>query len=232
MGGMVPNPGTSEYWRSRVIDRFAAEPGIAYRKLEKQLEQEEWPRAADGGIDEPPKAGAIKRIILNTPNIDGYRPASWPESFGNPDLPWEAAESFFTLWRYLKRQPSIRLTQAFWRITLAVGSRTQLPVENLHGLAAMSLFDGNRRFVELCILEQESVRADGFPFLLGDVERSLGLAELVRGAMSESELAELRTTLETQNDYWINRRWEQSDEYLSRTRSMPNDWKGENDLDD
>lgn len=231
MEEMVPNPGTSDYWKNRVIDRYAAEP-VAYRKLEKLLEQEEWPQTADGRFDEPPKAGAIKRIIVNTPNIENYRPARWPESFGNPDLPWEAASSYFDLWRYLKRQPSVRLTQAYWRVTLAFGKQSEMPANALHSLAAMFLFEGNWRFVEWCIRERETINVDGVPFLLGDIEKNLAMAEQVRGAMSDSELEELRQRLETLNDHWINRRWEESAAYLSRSQSLPNEWKGEEDLDD
>jgi len=132
----MPQMPIPEYWKERVYFHLSEEGGkVTVRELFKRLKVE-----AEGlektGIPgamklsgEYPSERSIARIKnnmwLHMSNLEknAYRVLRWPESFGTPELPWEASAACLELLAFRDRsgrlRPSARVAKWFYRLTLA-----------------------------------------------------------------------------------------------------------------
>ncbi len=75
-------------------------------------------------VPSPRTIGRIRKEFLALPlEVQaGYKLVRWPDSFGSPDLPWEAASDVLELIRSYPDgdyRCTVRLAWWFWRVTLA-----------------------------------------------------------------------------------------------------------------
>lgn len=173
----MPKP-TDEYWVRRIHDIVGVDERKSIAKIEEQLEQEEAKKFSPR--TDIPRGNTIRRIRDRFPKSERvtYRPVAWPESFGNPDLPWESGAAIFELWRHLRGRPSLRVARAYWRVTLAAPAAS---VPARHGMAA-HLLNYDPREVEMAILSTDFVRfekeAAMFPASLEDMESGVAVGKM------------------------------------------------------
>ncbi|MCX6020330.1 MAG: hypothetical protein NTZ05_01105 [Chloroflexi bacterium] len=124
---MAGRPKTAEFWLDRiaVILENAADPRqLTAAAITQRLEQE----AAVLGRTDVPSPSVVTRTIRthrekSEEERRQYRYLTWPDSFGMPDLPWEAAGPLLewmavTHWGGEGR-PTVARARWYWRLTLA-----------------------------------------------------------------------------------------------------------------
>jgi hypothetical protein len=130
----VPRRKIEQLWRDRVRELTEQNPRWSSRRIAAQLEAE----GKELGRDDWPSEKTVRNIMKehrDAPESERqlYRQVYWPESFGTPELPWEAAPIVLEAIRVHRLdtapwdrwpigtdgRPTVRTATWFWRFTLA-----------------------------------------------------------------------------------------------------------------
>jgi hypothetical protein len=118
----MPRPRIDRYWQERIRELTEQNPRLSSTKIAARLEEE---AHALERADWPSEKACRNYMALhrNAPEEERrqYRLARWPESFGTPDLPWEAAPAVLEAVRVAGEayRPTVRTVKWYWRLTLA-----------------------------------------------------------------------------------------------------------------
>ncbi len=159
----MPMPRIDIYWRNRVRELAEQNPRLSSRRIAARLEEE----AAALERTDSPSEKSVRTIMAEHRKASpeerrSFSGVHWPESFGTPELPWEAAPAVLDLVRLTEgTRPTVRVARWFWRLTLA-GLADNSPEERAMWalLAAECEFsdgtDGVWRSIEQRLLQPES----------------------------------------------------------------------------
>jgi hypothetical protein len=120
----MPRPKTKDRWNRRIREIRANNPELSAAAISRKLQQEAT------NEEKPPSARTIKRIMqafdpLPASDKLPYRYCSWPQSFQDRALPWEASRPVLDLLRFRvelgMNPPLISEAQWFYRISIVVG---------------------------------------------------------------------------------------------------------------
>lgn len=120
----MPRPRIDAIWRARVKELTEQGPQRSGRQIAEMLKAE----AAVAERDDWPSEKTVRNIMAEhraTPIEERrlYNQVFWPESFGTPELPWEAASVVLEAIRDVGgdkvNRPTVRTAKWVWRLSLA-----------------------------------------------------------------------------------------------------------------
>lgn len=117
----MPRPPIDSYWVERIHELTENNPQLGSSKMSVRLQEE----AKRLGRDDWPSEKACRNYKAKHKDLPEherrqYRFVYWPESFGTPELPWEASPAVLEVLRFCggDDRPTVRVAKWYWRVSL------------------------------------------------------------------------------------------------------------------
>lgn len=141
----MPRPRIDRHWQERIRELTEQNPKWGSLKIARQLEKE----AKELRRNDWPSEKACRNYMARHREVPEherrqYRLVYWPESFGTPELPWEAAPAVLEAIRIAgeDKRPTVRTAKWYWRLTVAAPDmRPEDRLEMARHLAAVEASD-------------------------------------------------------------------------------------------
>lgn len=121
----MPRQKIDHHWQERIRELTEQNPGWSSSRVAQRLKEE----AHRLGRNDWPSEKTVRNYMAlhreaSEHERRQYRLTYWPESFGTPELPWEAAPAVLEAIRIAgeDNRPTVRTAKWYWRLALAASA--------------------------------------------------------------------------------------------------------------